>query len=53
MAKPIKNTPLSKGKDAINFFVNIESNRNKKVDEAQLSSIQKSAQQLKSILKAN
>jgi len=53
MAKPIKNTPVLKGKDAINFLTNLDSNKGKKVDSSQLTSIQKNAQKLKSILKAN
>jgi len=53
MAKPIKNTPILKGQDAINFFVNLDSNKNKKVDREQLASIRKSAQLLGSILKVN
>ena len=36
MAKPIKNTPVLKGKDAINFYAKIEENRSKKVDRATL-----------------
>ena len=53
MAKPIKNTPVLKGQDAINFFSNLESNRNKKVDREAYASIIKNAQLLKSIRKIN
>jgi hypothetical protein len=53
MAKPIKNTPVLKGQDAINFFFHLESNRNKKVDREVYASIIKNAQLLKSIRKVN
>jgi hypothetical protein len=49
MAKPIKNTPVLEGKDAINFFKKLEENKDKKVDRARLLDIRESAQQLQSI----
>jgi hypothetical protein len=49
MAKPIKNTPVLEGKDAINFFAKLEENRNKKVDRAHLLAIRESARQLRAI----
>ncbi|HEY8687642.1 MAG TPA: hypothetical protein VIM07_00290 [Chitinophagaceae bacterium] len=51
MAKPIKHTPVLKGKDATNFYTKIEENRYKKVDADYLLSIRHEAQKLKSILK--
>lgn len=51
MAKPIKNTPTLKGKDAINFYAKLEENRSKKVDRSYLMSIRHEAAKLKSILK--
>ncbi len=52
MAKPIKNTPVLEGKDAINFFTKLEENRDKKVDRARLLAIRESAQQLQSIYRS-
>jgi hypothetical protein len=52
MAKPIKNTPVLEGKDAINFFIQLEENKDKKVDKARLLAIRESAQQLKSIYRS-
>lgn len=49
MAKPIKNTPVLEGKDAINFFKKLEENRDRKVDRARLLDIRESAQRLQSI----
>ena len=49
MAKPIKNTPVLEGKDAVNFFTKLEENKDKKVDRARLLAIRESAQQLQSI----
>jgi hypothetical protein len=49
MAKPIKNTPVLEGKDAVNFFTRLEANRDKKVDRTRLLAIRESAQQLQSI----
>jgi len=51
MAKPIKNTPVLEGKDAINFFNKLEENRNKKVNKGLLSAIRESARQFQSILR--
>jgi hypothetical protein len=51
MSRPIKNTPVLKGKDAINFFATIDQNRDKKVDKSYLLSIRESARQLQSILR--
>jgi len=52
MAKPIKNTPVLEGKDAVNFFVKLEENKDKKVDRASLLAIRESAQQLKSLYRS-
>jgi hypothetical protein len=49
MAKPIKNTPVLEGRDAVNFFMKLEENKDKKVDRARLLAIRESAQQLQSI----
>lgn len=51
MAKPIKHTPILKGKDAINFFIEMDKNKNKKIDNAFVASILKDAAKLKSILR--
>jgi hypothetical protein len=51
MAKPIKNTPVLEGKDAVNFFAKIEENKDKKVDKAYLLSIRENARQLQSIFR--
>lgn len=50
MAKPIKNTPVLTGKDAVNFLNNLEQNKSKKVDKAYLLSIRENAKKLQSIL---
>jgi hypothetical protein len=50
MAKPIKNTPILTGRDAVNFFAKMEENKGKKVDASRLLSIREDAQKLKSIL---
>jgi len=52
MAKPIKNTPVLKGKDAVNFYTQLEASRDKKVDRATLLAIRESAEQLRSILRS-
>lgn len=52
MAKPIKHTPVLKGRDAVNFFTKIEDNKNKKIDKGSLLSIQKDAAKLRSLFKA-
>lgn len=51
MAKPIKHTPILKGKDAINFYNEIDNNKNKKVDYSVVLSIQKDANIFKSLLR--
>jgi len=52
MAKPIKNTPVLEGKDAINFFTKLQENKDKKVNRAHLLAIRESASQLNSILRS-
>ncbi|MEO5562386.1 MAG: hypothetical protein ABIR18_03100 [Chitinophagaceae bacterium] len=52
MAKPIKNTPILTGKDAINFINHLEQNKMKKVDKSFLLSIREKAIKLQSILVA-
>jgi hypothetical protein len=51
MAKPIKNTPVLEGKDAINFFSKLQENKDKKVDKAYLLSIREEAKKLQSIFR--
>ena len=51
MAKPIKNTPVLEGKDAINFFTRLKENKNKKVDRAYLLAIRENAKKLQSIFR--
>ena len=51
MSRPIKNTPVLKGKDAVNFFAALEKNKNKKIDRACLLAIRENAKKLQSILK--
>ena len=51
MAKPIKETPILKGKDAVIFFQNMKEAENKKVSAAELSKIKTNAERLKSIFK--
>ncbi|MFL9481903.1 hypothetical protein ACI6Q2_03935 [Chitinophagaceae bacterium LWZ2-11] len=51
MAKPIKHTPVLKGKDALNFFAEMEKNRSKKVEPVIIASIRNDAEKLKSLLR--
>jgi hypothetical protein len=51
MAKPIKITPVLKGKDAISFYTEMESNKNKKVSASVIATIRNDAQKLKSLLR--
>lgn len=51
MAKPIKHTPILKGKDAINFFAQMEENKSKKVDFKSVLSIRNDAAKLRSLLR--
>ena len=51
MAKPIKETPILTGKDAVNFFQNMKEAENKKVSAAELSKIKQNASRLQSIFK--
>jgi hypothetical protein len=53
MAKPIKNTPVLKGKEAVNFYKTIDLNRDKKVSVDSLTTIQTDANKLKELLKVN
>jgi hypothetical protein len=50
MAKPIKETPILQGKDAVNFFQNMKEAENKKVSSAELSKIKENADRLKSLI---
>ncbi|HEX7357939.1 MAG TPA: hypothetical protein VF270_09545 [Ignavibacteriaceae bacterium] len=49
MAKPIKITPVLKGKDAVNFLNKLDIQSHKKVSRDFLLSIRKDAQKLKAI----
>lgn len=51
MAKPIKNTPVLRGKEAVDFYKSIDSNKDKKVSTDALTSIQTDAIKLKELLK--
>ncbi|MBF4518271.1 hypothetical protein IRZ71_18085 [Flavobacterium sp. ANB] len=53
MAKPIKNTPVLKGKEAVNFYKTIDLNKDKKVSVDALNSIRSDADKLKELLKVN
>ncbi|WP_161595801.1 hypothetical protein [Flavobacterium pectinovorum] len=53
MAKPIKNTPVLKGKEAVDFYKTIDLNKDKKVSMDSLAAIQTDANKLKEILKTN
>lgn len=48
MAKPIKETPILKGKDAVNFSQKMKEAENKKVSAQRLSEIKKNAMCLQS-----
>lgn len=50
MAKPIKVTPVLRGKDAVNFLKTINENRHKKVSEEVLLDIRAVAKKFKAIL---
>lgn len=49
MAKPIKETPILTGRDAVNFFKNMKKAEQTKVDKSELERIKQSAEKLKSI----
>lgn len=49
MAKPIKETPILTGRDAVNFFQIMKESENKRVSAADLTKIKQSAERLKSI----
>jgi hypothetical protein len=49
MAKPIKETPILTGKDAMNFSQLMKEAEAKKVSAAQLNQIKQNAERLKSI----
>lgn len=51
MAKPIKVTPVLKGRDALKFYAHLDSNKNKKVDKETIAEIQKTAELFNSLLK--
>lgn len=53
MAKPIKNTPVLRGREAVNFYNTIDSNREKKVSVGTLTAIRTDASKLKELLKVN
>lgn len=50
MAKPIKVTPVLKGKDAANFLKRVDENRAKKVSNDVLLDIREIAKEFKAIL---
>jgi hypothetical protein len=51
MARPIKPTPVLKGKDAVNFFKNIANHR--KVSKEDIDSLKKNAAALRECFKPN
>jgi len=51
MAKPIKDTPVLEGQDAVNFYAHLRDNKDKKVDQATLMAILESARRLNAILR--
>lgn len=53
MAKPIKNTPVLKGKEAVDFYKTIDLNRDKKASIDSLTAIRTDANKLKELLKVN
>ena len=53
MAKPIKITPVLRGRDAINFYTKLEENKTKTVSNDLLKSIKTSAEKFQAQLKAS
>jgi uncharacterized protein related to proFAR isomerase len=51
MAKPIKETPILTGKDAVNFFQSMKESEKRRVSAADLNKIKHNADRLKSIYK--
>jgi hypothetical protein len=49
MAKPIKETPVLKGKDAVNFLQNMKEAETKKIPAEEIARIKVNAEKLKSI----
>jgi hypothetical protein len=52
MAKPIKETPILKGKDAANFFQNMKEAETKKIPAEEIARIKFNAEKLKAIFKS-
>lgn len=46
MAKPIKITPVLRGRDAINFYTKLEENKTKKVDIGFVQAAREAAEKL-------
>jgi hypothetical protein len=51
MAKPIKATPVVKGKDAVRFWENFEKNKDKKATTEEIKRIKDNFEKLKAISK--
>jgi hypothetical protein len=49
MAKPIKETPVLKGKDAVNFLQSMKEAETKKISAEEIARIKLNAEKLKSI----
>ena len=49
MAKPIKETPVLKGKDAVNFIKKMKENSKKKIDPAIIAKMHENFSRLQSI----
>jgi len=51
MAKPIKETPILQGRDAVNFFQNMKEAEQRKVSIEKIAQIKENANRLRSIFK--
>jgi len=51
MAKPIKETPILQGRDAVNFFQNMKESEQRKVSAEKIAQIKENANKLRAIFK--
>lgn len=51
MSKPIKETPVLRGKDASLFLSKMEQNKTRKIDPREVASIRSNAQKLRAVLR--
>lgn len=50
MAKPIKETPILTGRDAVNFFQQMKKAESNKVSDAELAKVKQGADRIKALI---